>query len=603
MSTPSDVFDPASELATLLASYAPSAGSFDELLGADGTIRPPWQPVLDSFARMTSDERKETREMAERLIRQNGVTFLATDEKGSHVRPWHLDMLPMVISSSEWQTLEAGLIQRARLLNRLLVDLYGPQRVLADRVLPPSIVFGNRQFLRPCVGINAKNDSHLLFAAFDVARSPDGRWWVLSDRSEAPSGAGFALENRVVTSRCLPELFANQNVRRQASFFRAFSDQFLSQSNRDDPVAVYLTRGPAKRTYFEQAYLARYLGYNVVEGSDLTVRDDRVFVKTVAGLKPVDLILRTIRSEMCDPLELRTDSLIGIPGLLQAARSGSVTIANSLGSGLVESDAFLSFLGNLSRYYFSEDLLLPSVATWWCGQEQERDYVLENLDRLIIRRISTTRSLLLAGRDGQVESDESTLDRETLAAKIRQEGHDFIGQEPLNASSSPVVGRDDAIQAAQVVVRFYVAATANGYQVMPGGLTRVVRDSSRSYAESELSKDTWVLSDEPVDSFSLLAERQREGRLRRSGRDLPSRAADNLFWLGRYAERGEAAVRLLRSLVIRLEGEVGDTRRPVSLDRIVALLVASKHMPARRGRRVSQLGRAAVQTELWSILF
>jgi uncharacterized circularly permuted ATP-grasp superfamily protein/uncharacterized alpha-E superfamily protein len=485
----------------------------------------------------------------------------------------------------------------------LLVDLYGPQRVLADRVLPPSIVFGSRQFLRPCVGLNVEDGMHLQFAAFDVARSPDGRWWVLSDRSEAPSGAGFALENRVVTSRCLPELFAGQHVRRQASFFRAFSDQFLSQSNRDDPLAVYLTRGPSKSTYFEQAYLARYLGYNVVEGSDLTVRDDRVFVKTVAGLKPVDLILRTIRSEMCDPLELRTDSLIGVPGLLQAARSGSVTIANALGAGLVESDAFLSFLGNLSRYYFNEDLLLPSVATWWCGQERERDYVLENLDRLIIRRISTTRSLLLAGRDGQVENEVSRADLDMLAAQIREAGHDFIGQEPLNASSSPVLGGDDSVRAAQIVVRFYVAATASGYQVMPGGLTRVVRESSRSYVDSELSKDTWVLSDEPVDSFSLLAERQREGRLRRSGRDLPSRAADNLFWLGRYAERGEAAVRLLRSLVIRLEGEVGDTRRPVSLDRIVSLLAANKHMPARRARRVSQLGRDAVQRELWSILF
>jgi uncharacterized circularly permuted ATP-grasp superfamily protein/uncharacterized alpha-E superfamily protein len=590
-------------LASLLGSYASRPGCFDELIGADGAVRPVWRGVLDAFARMQPGERSEARELANRLLSENGVTFVASDDAGSHIRPWQLDLLPMLIAPDEWQTLEAGLIQRASLLNRLLGDLYGAQRVLADRVIPPSIVFANRQFLRPCVGVNVRDDLHLHFIAFDVARSPDGRWWVLSDRSEAPAGAGFALENRVVTSRCLPELFASQNVRRQANFFRSFNDSFLGMSNQDDPIAVYLTRGPGKSTFFEQAYLARYLGYHVVEGSDLTVRDDRLFVKTVEGLKPVDLILRTIRSEMCDPLELRGDSLIGIPGLLQAVRAGSLTIANALGSGLVESDAFLSFLGSLSRYYLSEDLLLPSVATWWCGQEREREYVLANLDNLIIRRISTTRSLLLTGRAGRVGAQGDVIDSNELKAQIQSAGHDFIGQEPLSASTSPIFADEDSLVSAPVVVRFYVAATENGYRVMPGGLTRVAPESGEAYADSEVSKDTWVLSNEPVDGFSMLAERQSDNRLRRSGRDLPSRAADNLFWLGRYAERAEAAVRLLRSLVMRLEGEVGETRLPVSLDRIVALLIANKHLPTRRGRRVVQLGRDAVQTELWSILF
>jgi len=603
MSANENAFDPGAAVAGLIASYVARPGSFDELLGADGAIRPAWHPILAAFARMTPAERQELGETAERMLRENGVTAVAGD--GAGVRPWRLDMLPMLIGPAEWQALEAGLIQRARLLNRLLADLYGRQRALADRVLPPSVVFGNRQFLRPCVGIAVRDDLYLHFTAFDVARSPDGRWWVLSDRSEAPSGAGFALENRVITSRCLPELFASQHVRRQASFFRAFNQSFLGQSNRDDPLAVYLSRGPAKSTYFEHAYLARYLGYTVAEGSDLTVRDDRVFLKTVEGLKPVDLVLRAIRSEMCDPLELRTDSLIGVPGLLHAARAGSLTIANALGSGLVESDAYLSFLASLSRYYFSEELLIPSVATWWCGQERERDYVLANLDRLIVRRISTTRSLLVAGKDGRVGVPGEAMDRAELVDQIRQSGHDFIGQEPLNASSAPIFDGSEGLRAAPVVVRFYVAATANGYRVMPGGLARVSAPDrpGRSYAESEISKDTWVLSDQPVDSFSLLAERQQDGRLRRGGRDLPSRAADNLFWLGRYAERAEAAVRLLRSLVIRLDGEGGGTRLPVSHDRIVTLLVASKHLPARRGRRVAQSGREAVQAELWSILF
>lgn len=603
MSAQNEVVESTAGLASLLAAYQANPGSFDEIRNPDGSLRAAWQPILDAFAQMQPAARKELRDTTDRLLRENGVTFVATDEAGSHVRPWHLDMLPMLITPEEWSTLEAGLIQRAQLLNRLLGDLYSTQRVLADRVLPPSLVFGNRQFLRPCVGVPVRNDSYLYFAAFDVARSPDGSWWVLSDRSEAPSGAGFALENRVVTSRCLPDLFANQNVLRQAGFFRDFNEHVLAQSNRDNPLAVYLSRGPSKSTYFEHAYLARYLGLNVIEGSDLTVRDDRVYVKTVEGLKPVDIIVRTIRSEMCDPLELRSDSLIGVPGLVQAARAGGVTISNALGSGLVESDAFLSFLGSLSRYYLSEDLLLPSVATWWCGQEREREYVLAHLDELNIRRISTTRSLLVAGQDGSVGTNGDRIDRDSLIEQIRRNGHDFIGQEPLNASSSAIIGSDEALQAAPVVVRFYVAATANGYEVMPGGLTRVSAGPGRSYADSEISKDTWVLSSEPVDGYSLLAQRQSDDRLRRSGRDLPSRAADHLFWLGRYAERAEAAVRLLRALVNRLEGEVGDTRQSVSLERIVSLLVANKHMPARRARRVVQSGRDAVQTELWSILF
>jgi uncharacterized circularly permuted ATP-grasp superfamily protein/uncharacterized alpha-E superfamily protein len=559
--------------------------------------------VLEEFARMSPAERQELTDTAGRMLRDNGVTFVASDEDGSHVRPWQLDMLPFLISADEWRALEAGLVQRTRLLNRLLVDLYGPQRALADGVLPPSAVFGNRQFLRACANVPVAGGQYLQLAAFDLARSPDGRWWVLSDRSEAPSGAGFTLENRVVTSRCLPELFSRLHVRRQASFFRAFNDHFLGQARNDNPLAVYLSRGPVKSTYFEHAYLARYLGFSVVEGSDLTVRDDRVFVKTVEGLRPVDLILRTIRSESCDPLELRADSLIGVPGLLQAARSGSVTIANALGSGLVESDAFLSFLGGLSRYYFSEDLLLPSVATWWCGQEAEREHVLANLDELVVRRISTTRSLLIGGKDGRVSERGEAIDRHELIDAIRHQGHDFIGQEPVDASSSPLIGSSDTLAPAPFVVRFYVAATADGYRVMPGGLARVAGLARGAFADSDVSKDVWVMSDEPVDDFSLIAQHQSDGRLRRGSRDLPSRAADHLFWLGRYAERAEAAVRLLRSLVIRLHGEVGSTRLPVSLDRLVTLLVANKHMPARRGRRVVQSGPLAVRTELWAILF
>ncbi|MGD8325002.1 MAG: circularly permuted type 2 ATP-grasp protein, partial [Gammaproteobacteria bacterium] len=434
--------------------------------------------------------------------------------------------------------------------------------------------------------------------------SPDGRWWVLSDRTEAPSGAGYALENRVVTSRCLPDLFANQNVRRHASFFSAFNEHFLASARTDQPFAVFLTRGPSKQTYFEHAYLARYLGLDIVEGSDLTVRDERLFLKSVAGLRPVDLVLRTVRSEMCDPLELRTDSMFGVPGLLKAARAGSVTIANALGSGLVESDAFLSFLPSLSRFLLDEELAMPSVATWWCGQEAERRYVADNLDKLIVRQISTTRSLLSGGRAGRVGQHMSESDRSRLLGTIRQSGHDFVGQEILPLSTAPAWSKDNTVQPAPVLLRIYVAATANGYQLLPGGLTRGsshFNTQATWLSRGEFSKDTWVLSDEPVETFSILA--QADQNLRRAVRELPSRAADNLFWLGRYAERAEAAVRLLRSLVIRLHGETGGTRNIVSQERLVALLVLQKHLSARRARHALHKGRDAVERELWTVLF
>lgn len=589
----------------LLESYRPRPGVYDELVGEQGALRPVWQPILSYFAQMTDADRRTAQHTAQRMLRENGVTFVAQDDAQSTRRPWQFDLFPMLISAEEWRALEAGLVQRARLLNAVLVDLYGPQRVLKEGALPSSIVFGNLQFLPPCSGISARKSLQLHFLAFDVARSPDGRWWVLSDRTEAPSGAGYALENRIVSSRCLPELFQSQNVRRQAAFFRDFNEHFLSLAGRDAPVAVFLSRGPSKQTYFEHAYLARYLGCNVVEGSDLTVRDDRVYLKTVEGLRQVDLILRTVRSEMSDPLELRSDSLSGVPGLLQAVRAGKVTIGNALGSGLVESDAFLSFLPSLSRFYLAEELAIPSVATWWCGQEAERDYVLRNLDRLIVRRISSTRSLLTGGQDGRVGKDMSAVERERLVDMIRYQGHDFVGQEALSLSTAPVWD-NNVLQPAPVVLRMYVAATADGYKVLPGGLTRVSVASHPQaawLAAGDISKDTWVLSDEPVETFSLLAQRHDRARLSRGGRDLPSRAADHLFWLGRYAERAEAAVRLLRSLVIRLHGETGGQRSLFPSERLVALLVVQKHLSARRGRRAIQAGRGAVEREFWTILF
>jgi uncharacterized circularly permuted ATP-grasp superfamily protein/uncharacterized alpha-E superfamily protein len=595
----------ASAEAKLLESYQHSPEAFDELLRGDGTVRPRWQPVLEAFAAMGGDTTRSAHDKAQRLLRENGVTFVPQGDRGN-ARPWRLDLFPLLIDPDEWSVIERGVIQRTVLLNRLLVDLYGEQRTLKEKLLPPGLVFGNTQYLRPCKNIAVRDDLHLHFVAFDLARAADGTWWVLSDRTQAPSGAGYALENRVVASQCLPELFAERNVRRLASFFRAFSERFLSLSARDQPQAVFLSPGPSAQTYFEHAYLARYLGFSVVEGSDLTVRDDRVFLKTVEGLKPVDLIMRRISAELCDPLELRTDSLLGVPGLLQAARAGRVTIGNALGSGLVESDAYLSFLPALSKFFLDEELAMPSVATWWCGQENERKHVLDNLDTLVVRRIRSSRNLLAAGEGGLVTPSMTPADRSALVHGIERNGYDFVGQQPAQLSTAPLWSGANKLQAAPVTLRVYVAATDKGFEVMPGGLARVAQGSDPLapwLTAGDVSKDTWVLSDQPVEQFSLLAQRQANLRLHRGGRELPSRMADSLFWLGRYTERAEGAVRLFRSLVTRLGGEMGSTRSLVSPERLVSMLIVQKHLSVRRGRRAMQEGREAVERELWTILF
>ncbi|MGD8809001.1 MAG: circularly permuted type 2 ATP-grasp protein [Gammaproteobacteria bacterium] len=590
----------------LVFGYNVAPGVYDELLEPNGCIRPMWQPVIAAFENMSEADREAARNALSRTLSENRVTFVTEDDAAATQQPWQLDLLPMLISPKEWSSLERGLIQRAQLLNTLLADLYGEQRVLRDGHLPPSVVFSNPRYLPPCANIPMRGGRHLHFMAFDCARSPDGQWWILSDRADAPSGAGYALENRITTSRVLPELFAGQNVRRHAGFFRDFNEYFLSLSSRDEPLAVCLSHGRSQRTYFEHSYLARYLGYSVVEGSDLAVRDDRLFLKTVDGLRPVDVLLRNIRSENCDPLELRSDSMIGVPGLLQAVRAGKVTIGNALGSGLIESDALLSFLPALSKYFLGEELQLPSVATWWCGQAPERDYVIEHLDELVVRRISNEKSVLTGDYDLRIGADLSHADRDWLINELGTGGHDFVGQEALKLSTAPVWSAEGGLRPAPVLLRMFVASTEEGYAVLPGGLTRVAIDSDPAAAwlsAGDVSKDTWVLSDEPVEHFSLLAQRQDAVWLRRGTRDLPSRAADHLFWLGRYAERAEAAVRLLRSLIVRLHGDASVGHSDVPPERIVSLLVSQKHLAARRGRRVIQAGQDALEQELWTIIF
>jgi len=434
--------------------------------------------------------------------------------------------------------------------------------VLRGGLLPPELMLGCPAFLRPVHGALPPGNIHLHLYAADLARSPDGSFWVLADRTQAPSGAGYALENRIVVSRLLPQLFRDCRVERLAPFFSALRESLasLAPRGREQPRVVLLTPGAYNETYFEHAYLARYLGYTLVEGADLTVRDQHVFLKTLGGLERVDVILRRMDDGFCDPLSLRSDSSLGIAGLVRAARKGNVTIANALGSGLVDSPALLAFLPGLCLRLLDEPLRLPSVATWWCGEEHALRYVIDHLPELVIKPAFFGPAAPQPVFGGALSVEE----RAELARRIQARPGAFIGQEQVALSTAPVWA-GEGVQPRHTSLRTFLARAGDGYVAMPGGLTRV--SSSRdslvvSMQHGGGSKDTWVLASGLPSSLSLLRPAGGRVEIVRTGADLPSRVADNLFWLGRYAERAEGTARLLRSVIMRLTEDHRGTRSP-----------------------------------------
>jgi len=530
--------------------YQPNPGYYDEMVAADGTVRPRWRPLIEPLEQMGKAGFARRWQEGRRVIHENGTTYNVYSDAQNASRPWPLDPLPMVLDSVEWSHIAAAVAQRARLLNAILSDLYGPQKLLRDG-LPPELVFPNPAFLRPCCHVRVPGDVHLHIYAADLARSPDGRWWVIADRTQAPSGAGYALENRLVSARVLPDVFRAAHIHRLATSFQAYKEALrsLAPGQKENPRIVVLTPGPYNETYFEHAFLARYLGFTLVEGGDLTVRDNRVFLKTLGGLPPVDLIVRRQDDTYCDPLELRPDSMLGVPGLMGAVRSGTVTVANALGSGLVESAAPASFLPGLCRRLLGEELKMPAVATWWCGEEPALSYVLQNLANLVIKPVFPS-----PGVQPMFGALLSAAEKAALVERIRATPSAYVAQEQVPLSTVPV-WKDGMLQPRHLVLRVYAVASAGSYIVMPGGLTRVTAsldDLVTSMQSGGGSKDTWVVAGEPTSQFSLLPPSSSRLDVSRATFDLPSRVADDLFWLGRYVERVEPAVRVARVILPRL---------------------------------------------------
>ena len=578
--------------------YAPLPGIPDEFIGPDGAPRPHWRRFLDALAHFDQDDLNQRFATAERRMRDIGVSYRAYGE--TKESSWPLSGLPLLISDAEWRDISAGIVQRAGLLERVLADLYGEGHLVSDGVLPAAAVAGSPEFLRPLRGAKPFGGRWLHFYAADIGRGPDGRWWVLGDRTQAPSGSGYALENRLVTSQAFPGLYRDMNVQRLASFFREFRDGLARSGERAEPRICLLTSGALSQTYFEQAYLARYLGLLLVEGGDLVAAENKIHVRTIAGLKRADVIWRRIDSEWCDPLELNSASRLGVPGMLEAIRGGKVTVANMPGAGLLEARALLAFMPSLARHVLGEDLLLPNIATWWCGQDMQRREVLADLDNMAVSGAFSNQLPGFGGQYTALAAERSQAERDKLVRAIETRGMDYVGQEVVRLSTTPAWDNGQ-LAPRPFVLRIFAAATPNGWRVMPGGFCRI-SDQPDARAVTMRggvqSADVWVLSDKPVEMDTLLPSSDRATIVRLLG-NLPSRAADNLFWFGRYLERVEAILRIIRSLSNRfMEPDTQHKKELRPIDRLQRLLASWDAAPPKALKRSPRnVVRAALQDE------
>jgi uncharacterized circularly permuted ATP-grasp superfamily protein/uncharacterized alpha-E superfamily protein len=535
--------DPAAPT-SLFDALAFPPNAYCEAFASPGTPRGHWQPLIAALGAAGPGVLQTRQERVKRMRHEDGATFNPFDDPTGRGTPWALEMIPLPLTAGEWAGLEAGLVQRASLLEKILADIYGPQNLITTGELPPALVFANPNFLRACHGIQPAGDRFLPYYAADLYRGADGRFRVYRDYGANPAGLGYALENRIVMSRVFSELYHKTPIRRLAPFFQAFQRSLAQRAarRREDPGIVLLSPGPDSRIYFEHALLSRYLGYPLVEGQDLTVRNGRLFLNKLAGLEPVEAIFRHTEDEGSDPFALRRQTATGVAGLIQVSREGNIEIVNPLGSGFVNTPALSVFLPALCRQLMGEELVLENHPAWWCGTADGRTHTLANLGRLIVG----------PAMDRAAAADSP----DALAAAVQAAPHAFMARAPLLPAAVPAWD-GSGVSTRYTLLRIFACATDRGFEVMPGGLAITAADVATltgDCPERQQSKDIWVLSDQPVEAFSLMGGLQAVADFRR-GSDLPSRVADHLLWLGRYLERAEGLIRLLRSVFRRLAGE------------------------------------------------
>ena len=540
---------------------AAATGHFDELRGAAGAgPAAHWSEFFGNLGSTDPDELNRRNASLQRQVRDNGVTYNVYADAGGPQRPWSLDLFPLIVTPESWRSIETGVLQRVRLLDQVMGDVYGAQQLLARGLLPPALVQGHPGYLRSMQGAVPVGGTHLHIVAFDLARGPDGEWWLVSQRTQAPSGLGYLLENRLAVSRQFPQAFENMRVQRLAGAYRALIENLksISPGGRDAHIAL-LTPGPYNETYFEHAYLARYLGLTLVEGGDMLVRDQRLYLKTLKGLVPIHTLLKRLDDQFLDPLELRPDSTLGVPGLLQAVRAGHVLVANAPGSDFLESPALLGFLPALARHLLGEELTLPALPTWWCGERSAMAEVLPRLGECAIKP-TYPGSAHHGTFDAVLGRDLTARELDEWAGRIARQGDDHTIQAYLPLAQMPTWHCDGGGRVVPRSVMLRVFAVANGpqsWQVLSGGLARVAHANAETATMQRggSSADVWVMTRGTVDRTTLLAPALTPGALAQRKRLVTSRAAENLYWLGRYTERTDSTIALARLTLECLNGE------------------------------------------------
>ena len=520
----------------------------DEMYSLNNGIKPYWSKLLTNFDNLGITGLTARQKDIDWLLSENGVTYnVYNDPQGMH-RPWNLNVVPFMLHQNEWAEVEAGLKQRAELLNLVLKDVYGDRKLIKNGIVPYEVIYGHRGFLRQCSGMELQLEQYLSIYAADLCRGTDGRLWVVNDRTEAPSGMGYALENRSTTSRILPDLYAEMKVKRLSGFFQEFNQMLIDAApgKKENPNIVILTPGSHNETYFEHAYMASFLGYPLVQGNDMVVRDGFLWMKSLQGLKQIDVVLRRVDDAFTDPLELREDSHLGVAGLLDVVRRNNVAVINPIGSGVIENPGLIPFMPAIAKFFMDEELKLPQIASWWCGQEKERNFVLDNISKLVIKRIDRTNRESIYF--GELMSAEAL---DELKKVILERPYRFVAQERINFSTAPNF-TNDKLAPRNVVARAFCIASKKNYSVMPGGLVRVAPDGETVRVSNQrggTSKDFWILDDEPIVEEKNRHWQQKSSIAISGLNDLPSLTAENLYWAGRYVGRTLVNARFLRTVM------------------------------------------------------
>ena len=585
----------------LLHSYrAARSGGYDELTDAEGAIRPHWRQFMAGLRDMSDADRAQRAARLDRRVRETGIAHDIFADPNKTSQRWHLDLAPVVLSATEWRRLETSLVQRARLFDALLADLYGERNLVRLGLVPADLVFSDSAFLRPCQDILPAAGG-LRFYAADLARGADGLWRVIDNHTETVAGIGFALANRVVHTHVAGDLFKRCNAVRLASHFQALQSALTAHAGRDNARIALLTPGAHHEDYFSHAYLARYLGYLLVEGSDLRTKGGRVHLKTLEGLKEIDLVVRCADGRSIDPLELDPGGFDGPAGLMRVCRRTPRLVVNAAGSALVQNRGLGPYLPALAKHLLGEDLALWDAPRWWLGDPSARARVLADRDGLVVRKAQEG-----TGRPGQaaIGQDTRTLtatQRELLGREMALHGAQLVAEAPIGFSHAPAFEHHSLVPR-PFAVRFFVALTADGYRAMPGGLAMTI-DPDRAVALSApdgQTRDVWVTSDaeEQEPHVSLWRPAVESARVERSQRVIQSRVADDLFWLGRYSERADWTLRVLRSALRRVEEDSGPVQGRAAACKCIAVMLdkdaAGKPREKRGDRQVEEMCAALI---------